>query len=169
MMITKPPKVELEDKGAKVDLEEKIISEANPPAKLLVKCPVEAEAIRNLKEVKQKADSEKHGTMEIDQGDIADQSVEANELRIDESEAKGNMKDIEVVENNAMESETAEEIVVEEEDVNLEKTAEEIVFEGKDVNLEITAEEIVVEEKYVNLEMSWKLKKWPSLPSLLNR
>ena len=158
MMITKPAKVDdlekkgakvdLEKKGAKVDLEEKIILETNPgapPAKLLVKCPVEEEAIRNLDEVELKVNQK-----EVGQRDIAE-SVEANDSRIDENDATELEADAEEsktemaleVENNvdpatAMESESAEEATV-------------------------------LEEKDLSLGMSWQLKKWPSLPSLLNR
>ena len=150
MMITKPAKVDdLEKKGAKVNLEEKIISEPNrgaPPAKLLVKCPLEEEAIRNLDDVELKANYKK-----VDKRDITG-TVEANDSRIDENDATELEADAEEsktemaleVENNvdpatAMESESAEEATV------------------------------VLEEKDLNLGMSWQLKKWPNLPSLLNR
>ena len=149
MMITKPAKVDdLEKKGAKVDLEEKIISEPNPgapPAKLLVKCPVEEEAIRNLDEVELKADYKK-----VDQRDIAE-SVEANDSRIDENDATE-------LEADAEESKT---------EVALE--VENIVGPATAMESESAEEATVLEEKDLNLGMSWQLKKWPSLPSLLNR
>ena len=150
MMITKPAKVDdLEKKGAKVDLEEKIISEPNPgapPAKLLVKCPVEEEAIRNLDEVELKANYKK-----VDQKDIAE-SVQANDSRIDENDATE-------LEADAEESRT--EVALEVENIVNPATA----MESE------SAEEAtdVLEAKDLNLEMCWQLKKWPSLPSLLNR
>ena len=107
---------------------------------------MEEEAILNLDEVKLKANHKK-----VNQKDIAE-SVQANDSRIDENDATELEADAEEsktemaleVENNvdpatAMESESAEEATV------------------------------VLEEKDLNLEMSWQLKKWPSLPSLLNR
>ena len=125
MMITKP---------AKVDLEEKITSEPNP-VKVLVKCQVEKEAILNLDEVKLKAIvGAKKSMIDTDKSDLEADVQEINPA----SEAKVDV-DNKVNPATAMESKSSE--------------------EAKNV----------LEMKDVNLEISWQLKKWPSLPSLLNR
>ena len=105
-----------------------------------VKCPVEKEAILNLDDVKLKAKSDQDGTVETDHTDI-DESVDAKDT--DKSDAiidlEPDMQESNVDPALAMGSKSAEEAP------------------------------IAFEEKDVNLEMSWQLKKWPSLPSLLNR
>ena len=128
MMITKP---------AKVDLEEKITSEPNP-VKVLVKCQVEKEAILNLDEVKLKAIvGAKKSMIDTDKTDTKDLDADVQEIN-PASEVKVDVEN-KVNPATAMESKSSDEAT------------------------------IVLEMKDVNLEISWQLKKWPSLPSLLNR
>ena len=161
MMIIKPTKVDLEKKIiSEQDSEEKIVPESDSEEKVIseldvkvqVKCPVEKEAILNLDEVKLKANSDQHKTVGIDHRDI-DESVNAKESTID-----SDTTDTIDLEANTEESNSAREMT------------EEI---GNNVNpMECKSGEEatkVLEEKDIDLEMSWQLKKWPSLPSLLNR
>ena len=128
MMITKP---------AKVDLEEKITSEPNP-VKVLVKCQVEKEAILNLDEVKLKAIvGAKKSMIDTDKTDTKDLDADVQEIN-PASEVKVDVEN-KVNPATAMESKSSDEA------------------------------RNVLEMKDVNLEISWQLKKWPSLPSLLNR
>ena len=43
------------------------------------------------------------------------------------------------------------------------------IGEGQNIKMDIIVQEEEEIEKHVNLEMSWQLRKWPSLPSLLSR
>ena len=159
MMIIKPTKVDLEEKIiSEQDSEEKIVPESDSEEKVIseldvkvqVKCPVEKEAILNLDEVKLKVKSDQHKTVGIDE------SVNAKESAID-----SDTTDTIDLEANTEESNSAREMTGEvKNNVNPARAAES--KPGKEATK-------VLEEKDIDLEMSWQLKKWPSLPSLLNR
>ena len=170
MMITKPPKADVEGKTKtpNADLEEKIVlgsdSETSPakvtklkerslsgskweapPVKIVVKCQQFGnEAILNL-------DEAKTNTHPV---------VKSGQACIDGKESTIDTMDAMEIEENTKENNSTVEVTCEEEilaDPSMEAMSEEesaIVLEaGNDVDL----------------GMSWQLKKWPSLPSLLNR
>ena len=170
MMITKPPKADVEGKTKtpNADLEERIVlgsdSETSPakvtklkerslsgskweapPVKIVVKCQQFGnEAILNLDEAK----TNPHAV------------VKSGQACIDEKESTIDTMDAMEIEENTKENNSTVEVTCEEEilaDPSMEAMSEEesaIVLEaGNDVDL----------------GMSWQLKKWPSLPSLLNR
>ena len=172
MMITKPPKADVEGKTKtpNADLEERIVlvsdSETSPakvtklkerslsgskweapPAKIVVKCQQFGnEAILNLDETKTNTNT--HAV------------VKSGQACIDEKESTIDTMDAMEIEENTKENNSTVEVTCEEEilaDPSMEAMSEEesaIVLEaGNDVDL----------------GMSWQLKKWPSLPSLLNR
>ena len=172
MMITKPPKADVEGKTKtpNADLEERIVlgsdSETSPakvtklkerslsgskweapPVKIVVKCQQFGnEAILNLDETKTNTNT--HAV------------VKSGQACIDEKESTIDTMDAMEIEENTKENNSTVEVTCEEEilaDPSMEAMSEEesaIVLEaGNDVDL----------------GMSWQLKKWPSLPSLLNR
>ena len=178
MMITKPPKADVEGKTKtpnadleenrilgsdsetspakatkpppKTDLKERSLSGSKweaPPAKIVVKCQQFGnEAILNLDETKTNTNT--HAV------------VKSGQACIDEKESTIDTMDAMEIEENTKENNSTVEVTCEEEilaDPSMEAMSEEesaIVLEaGNDVDL----------------GMSWQLKKWPSLPSLLNR
>ena len=83
---------------------------------------------------------------------MSDPSEVTNILEEEEKTEKGNLVEEEIMQDNNHEKDIMKDTIGEGQNFKRDNIAEE--------------EEI---EKHVDLEMSWQLRKWPSLPSLLSR
>ena len=182
----------------KISDEQNISEPTSAPLKVIVKCEFKEETIFDLGEVKPKAtarvtrsqteESALSKSLEAVENGPKDlvknkpeveheslPSLSSEENKFAEKAIIGNgVSDPCEVTNILEEEEKAEkENIVEEEimqDNNHEKdTMKDTIGEGQNVKRDNIAEEEEEIEKHVDLEMSWQLRKWPSLPSVLSR
>ena len=106
---------------------------------------VEHESLPNLS-----SEENKFAEKAIIGKEVSDPSEVTNILEEEEKTEKDNIVEVGIMQDNNHEKDIMKDTIV----------------EGQNFKRDNIAEEI---EKHVNLEMSWQLRKWPSLPSLLSR